>query len=110
MGLVFSFSDAEDIHVVEIDDLNSNHLNSNFTWPVPRYYTITSYFEYRWGSFHNAIDIYVGYGSPIYAANNGVVEKIGTGCTPGYLGCNGRQGNYILINHTGLPHLSLSFE
>ena len=72
---------------------------SYWAWPTDRPYTITSYFQYRWGSFHNAIDIYVGYGSPIYAANNGVVEKIGTGCTPGYLGCNGRQGNYILINH-----------
>lgn len=72
---------------------------SYWAWPTDRPYTITSYFEYRWGSFHNGIDIYVGYGSPVYAANNGVVEAIGTGCTPGYLGCNGRQGNYILINH-----------
>ena len=48
---------------------------SYWAWPTDRPYTITSYFQYRWGSFHNAIDIYVGYGSPIYAANNGVVEK-----------------------------------
>ena len=72
---------------------------SYWAWPTNRPYTITSYFEYRWGSFHNGIDIYVGYGAPVYAANNGVVQAIGTGCTPGYLGCNGRQGNYILINH-----------
>ena len=72
---------------------------SYWQWPTDRPYTITSYFEYRWGSFHNGIDIYVGYGAPVYAANNGVVQAIGTGCTPGYLGCNGRQGNYILINH-----------
>ena len=72
---------------------------SYWQWPTDRPYTITSYFEYRWGSFHQGIDIYVGYGAPIYAANNGVVQAIGTGCTPGYLGCNGRQGNYILINH-----------
>lgn len=72
---------------------------SYWSWPTDRPYTITSYFEYRWGSFHQGIDIYVGYGAPVYAANNGVVQAIGTGCTPGYLGCNGRQGNYILINH-----------
>lgn len=72
---------------------------SYWAWPTDKPYTITSYYEYRWGSFHNAIDIYVGYGSSIYASNNGVVYKIGTGCTPGYLACNGRQGNYVLINH-----------
>ena len=72
---------------------------SYWQWPTDRPYTITSYFEYRWGSFHQGIDIYVGYGSPVYAANNGVVQAVGTGCTPGYLGCNGRQGNYVLINH-----------
>ncbi len=72
---------------------------SYWAWPTDRPYTITSYYSYRWGSFHDAIDIYVGYGSPIYASNNGVVYKIGTGCNPGYLSCNGRQGNYILINH-----------
>lgn len=72
---------------------------SYWAWPTDRPYTITSYYEYRWGSFHDALDIYVGYGSPVYAANNGVVYKIGTGCTPGYIACNGRQGNYILINH-----------
>ncbi len=72
---------------------------SYWSWPTERPYTITSYFEYRWGSFHKGIDIYVGYGSPIYASNNGVVYKTGSGCTPGYIGCNGRQGNYVIINH-----------
>lgn len=72
---------------------------SYWAWPTDRPYTITSYYEYRWGSFHDAIDIYVGYGAPIYSANNGVVYKIGTGCYAGNLSCNGRQGNYILINH-----------
>ena len=72
---------------------------SYWGWPTEKPYTITSYFEYRWGSFHKGIDIYVGYGSPVYAANNGVVYKTGSGCTPGYIGCNGRQGNYVIINH-----------
>ena len=28
-----------------------------------------------------------------------MVYKTGSGCTPGYIGCNGRQGNYVIINH-----------
>ena len=72
---------------------------SYWGWPTDKPYTITSYFQYRWGTFHKAIDIYVGYGSPIYAANNGVVYKTGSGCYPGNIGCNGRQGNYVIINH-----------
>ena len=82
-----------DKYVPEVADL------SYWAWPTARPYTITTYYEWRWGSFHDAIDIYVGYNSPIYAANNGTVYKIGKGCTPGYLACNGRQGNYVLINH-----------
>lgn len=72
---------------------------SYWAWPTDRPYTITSYYEWRWGEFHDALDIYVGYGSPIYAANNGTVYRVGTGCTPGYLSCNSRQGNFVLINH-----------
>ena len=48
---------------------------SYWAWPTEKPYTITTYFEYRWGSFHDALDIYVGYGSPIHAANNGVVVQ-----------------------------------
>lgn len=72
---------------------------SYWAWPTDRPYTITSPFAYRGGEFHDALDIYVGYGSPVYAANNGVVERVGMGCTPGYLSCNNTQGNYIAINH-----------
>jgi len=72
---------------------------SYWAWPTERPYTITSYYGWRWGEFHDAIDIYVGYGSSIYAANNGVVDKIGTGCYAGNLSCNGRQGNFVIINH-----------
>lgn len=72
---------------------------SYWGWPTDKPYTITSEFGYRWGSRHNGLDIYVGYGAPVYAANNGVVFKTGSGCTPGNIGCNGRQGNYVIINH-----------
>ena len=72
---------------------------SYWAWPTDRPYTITTYFEYRRGSFHDALDIYVGYGSSIYAANNGVVVNAVGGCSPGYTSCNGGRGNYIIVNH-----------
>ena len=72
---------------------------SYWAWPTDRPYTITSYYTYRWGEFHDAIDIYVGNGASIYAANNGVVYRVGTGCVPGNLSCNSRQGNFVVINH-----------
>lgn len=72
---------------------------SYWAWPTNTPYTITTYYQYRWGSFHAAIDIYVGFGSPIYAANNGTVLAVGTGCIRGATGCNGTRGNYIIINH-----------
>ena len=72
---------------------------SYWAWPTNKPYTITTYYQYRWGSFHAAIDIYVGWGSPIYAANNGTVYEIGTGCVRGDTKCNGSRGNYIIIQH-----------
>lgn len=70
-----------------------------WAWPTDKPYTITTYYQYRWGSFHAAIDIYVGYGAPIYAANNGVVAVANGGCAPGNTRCNGGRGNYVVINH-----------
>ena len=72
---------------------------SYWAWPTETPYTITTYYGYRWGSMHAAIDIYYGFGSNIYAANNGTVVMVKGGCTPGNLSCNGRQGNVIYINH-----------
>ena len=72
---------------------------SYWAWPTNKPYTITTYYQYRWGSFHAAIDIYVGFGSPIYAANNGTVRAVGTGCVRGNTGCNMTRGNYIVISH-----------
>ena len=75
----------------------SNIATDTWAWPTEKEYTITTYFS----SGHNAIDIYSykGHGSAIYAANNGTVAMVRGGCTPGYLSCNGRAGNYIVINH-----------
>ena len=49
---------------------------------------------------HAAIDIYgPGHGSSIYAANNGIVTVAAGGCVSGNVSCNGKRGNYIIINH-----------
>lgn len=68
-----------------------------WAWPTYGNYMITTYYS----SYHKAIDIYSynGYGSNIYAANNGVVTSVKGGCVVGDLSCNGRGGNYIVINH-----------
>lgn len=65
---------------------------SYWAWPTQKPYTITTYFEYRWGSFHDALDIAgPGYGSDIYAANNGTVVKT--------VYNHPTSGTYIVINH-----------
>lgn len=65
---------------------------SYWAWPTKKPYRITSGYEYRWGTFHGAIDISgTGYGSPIYAANNGTVYRVGYKATT--------NGNYVVINH-----------
>lgn len=62
-------------------------------WPAAEPSCITSSFGWRWGKHHNAVDISCsGYGSPIYATNNGTVE-IADNTSPW------PNGNYIVINH-----------
>lgn len=82
-----------DKYVPDVADL------SYWSWPTSRPYTITSGYQWRYGEFHGALDIYVGFGSPVYAANNGTVIDVGTGCIRGATGCNGTRGNYIIISH-----------
>ena len=65
----------------------------SWVWPTNSPYTIGSSFGWRWGKLHEGIDIGgTGYGSPIKAANNGIVIQ------SGYTGTN---GNYIVIKHDG---------
>lgn len=72
-------------------------------WPTNRPYIITSGYEWRWGSFHNALDISgTGMGSPIYATREGVVVGTNNSCpNNGYYGsrCGGTYGNYVIIEH-----------
>ena len=77
------------------DGVASTMAVGSFIWPTDSGYTITTYFS----SGHKALDIYKGYGTNIYAANNGVVTMVKSGCVPGNTSCNGKGGNYIVIRH-----------
>lgn len=72
-------------------------------WPTKTPYVITTNYEWRWGSFHNALDISgTGFGSPIYAARGGTVVSTNTSCANyGWYGnsCGGTYGNYVVIQH-----------
>ena len=62
-----------------------------WAWPTIKPYQSTSGFGWRGYKMHQGIDIAgTGCNSPIYAANNGVVDKSGW---------NSTNGNYIYINH-----------
>lgn len=82
-----------------------NYVDNGKTWgwPTNRPYVITSGYEWRWGKFHNAIDISgTGMGSPIYASNKGtVVDANATCANVGHYGssCGGTYGNYVVIAH-----------
>ena len=62
--------------------------NGYYIWPVRG--TLTSYFGYRWGSYHLGIDIGVRHGTTISAADGGRVT---------YAGWQGSYGNLVVITH-----------
>nr|WP_319487985.1 peptidoglycan DD-metalloendopeptidase family protein [uncultured Caproiciproducens sp.] len=66
--------------------------SGSLMWPVPSLHTITTYFTWRWGSFHTGIDISGGsaYGKTIVAADGGTVVLAGW---------NSGYGNCVKINH-----------
>ena len=67
-------------------------MSGSWAWPTISQYYISSYFSYRWGKFHEAIDIAgSGEGSPIYAAGSGTVIAAKT--------MKGSLGNYVAIDH-----------
>lgn len=62
-----------------------------WSWPTTSPYVISSGFQWRWGAFHDGLDITgTGYGSPIYAANDGTVTDSSFTSQNGY---------YIIIDH-----------
>ena len=61
--------------------------------------SVSSPYGYRWGSLHDGVDIAgCGYGSNIFAAQDGTVVK-STRKNGGYAGGYGDNGEYIIIDH-----------
>ena len=74
----------------------------SWAWPTISQYYISSYFSYRWGKFHEAIDIAgSGEGSPIYAAGAGTViaSKTKSGSLGNYVTIDHHNGYYTLYGH-----------
>ncbi len=66
-------------------------MSGSWAWPTISQYYISSYFGYRWGKVHEALDIAgSGEGSPIYAAGPGVVVTSQN---------KGSLGNHVTIKH-----------
>lgn len=74
-------------------DDNVSYDGSQFLWPTPGYYYITSGYGYRWGRLHKGVDIAGSniYGKPILAAADGVVSLVDYN--------DGGYGYYVMINH-----------
>ncbi|MGI6330030.1 MAG: LysM peptidoglycan-binding domain-containing M23 family metallopeptidase [Bacilli bacterium] len=65
--------------------------DGNWAWPTNSPYIISSTYGWRWGKIHDGNDISgTGYGSPIYAANHGVVYQTGV---------HSSLGNYVILSH-----------
>lgn len=76
---------------------------TGWRWPTENPYAVTSEFAPRWGKYHNGIDISgSGWGSRIYAANDGVVTQVVKGCPDNGSypnSCGSGYGNYVVIHH-----------
>lgn len=80
---------------------------TDWAWPTDSGWSITSGFSYRINpityerELHGAIDIAgTGYGSPVYAANNGVImTKSSTSVAGNYIVINHNNGYYTQYNH-----------
>ncbi len=74
---------------------------TDWGWPTISPYIITSYYGWRWGRLHGALDISgSGFGSPIFSSTNGTVIATNSTCPDrGYYGssCGGQMGNYVEI-------------
>ena len=81
-------------------------------WPTRTPYYISSPYGYRWGTLHDGLDIAgAGYGSPIYAVNNGIVVASSSRWPDGqYIIVNHNNGYYTLYAHLAERYVSVGQE
>ncbi len=92
--------------IVFIPKQKKNNNHSLLKHPAPETKTITSPYGWRRRpysgqmQFHQGIDYGAPLGSPVVAANDGVVIKVVSGCTDfGNRWCGSQFGNWIEIDH-----------
>lgn len=80
-----------------------------WAWPTNSGYYISSAYGYRWGRLHAGIDITgTGHGSPIYAANDGVVTRVAYDWQLGYyVEINHNNGIYTIYEHLSKQYVSV---
>lgn len=88
--------------VGQIQTSTGHSTKYRFIWPEPQaqisqpFGPTTFWFEPPYGGyphFHTGIDLVEPYGSPVYAADDGVVALVGSN--------SGGYGNYVVIAHSG---------
>ncbi len=93
--------------------LSSNtKIEGYWLWPTRTPYYISSPYGYRWGTLHDGTDIAgAGYGSPIYASNNGIVVASTYKYDNGeYIIINHNNGYYTLYAHLSARYVSVGQE
>ena len=62
-----------------VDDVASRGMvRESRQWTIPvTNFTVTSCYEFRWGSMHDGIDLANGTGTPIFAVGSGTITNVG---------------------------------
>ena len=93
--------------------LSSNtKVEGYWLWPTRTPYYISSPYSYRWGTLHDGMDIAgAGFGSPIYASNNGIVVASSYKWDNGeYIVINHNNGYYTMYAHLAERYVSVGQE
>lgn len=76
--------------------------DTNFLCPVSSNFSITTLYSTE----HQAIDVSSYFGDNIYSISDGTVIVSKLGCIVGDLECNGKAGNYVVIQHRDIGYFS----
>ena len=90
----------------------NSKIEGYWLWPTRTPYYISSPYGYRWGTLHDGMDIAgAGFGSPIYAANNGIVVASSYKYDNGeYIVINHNNGYYTMYAHLSERYVSVGQE